>query len=69
MTDIQLGFFSHAHCFRCNYTAQFDKFEFRKNIIDKTENTEVLMELIQLRIICPICKDEHCEGLFPHDVN
>jgi hypothetical protein len=63
-TDIQLGSFSHAHCFNCKYLAEVDKFDWRKNVIAASG-----MELIQLRLICPICQDEHCEGLFPNEVN
>lgn len=63
--DLQLGTFSHAHCFNCKMTAEIGKFGWRKNVIVASEG----IELIQLRIICPICKDEHCEGLFPHELN
>lgn len=65
--DLQLGSFSHAHCFNCKYRATIDKFDWRKNVIAKGVDNE--MELIQLRIICPVCKDEHCDGLFPNEMN
>lgn len=45
--------------------AEIERFDLRKNVIGKNENAEV----IQLIIICPICKDEHCEGLFINEVN
>lgn len=64
--ELQLGSFSHAHCFNCKYRSVIDKFELRKNVIGGNEEG---LELIQLIIVCPICRDEHCEGLFPHDVN
>lgn len=64
-TELQLGTFSHAHCFNCKHTAKIEAFGWRKNVIVAGEG----VELIQLRIICPICQDQHCEGLFPHDVN
>jgi hypothetical protein len=63
--DLQLGSFTHAYCFNCKHLADIDKFEWRKNVIVVNEG----IELIQLRIICPICQDQHCEGLFPHEVN
>lgn len=66
IAEMQLGTFSHAHCFNCKKTAEIDKFEYRKNII---ASNDAGMELIQLVIICPVCKDEHCEGLFPHEIN
>lgn len=63
--DINLGTFTHAYCFNCKYMATIDKFDWRKNVIAKSE----FGELIQLRLICPICNDEHCEGLYPHEAN
>lgn len=68
MENIKFGNFTHAHCFNCKLTALIDKFDYRKNVISSSNETGQL-ELIQLIIICPICRDEHCEGLFPHDVN
>ena len=63
--DLQLGTFSYAHCFNCKYFAEIGKFDYRKNIMAKNDVAEV----IHLVIICPICHDEHCEGLFPNEVN
>jgi len=63
--DLNLGSFSHAHCYRCKHTGEIDKFGWRKSVIVASEG----LELIQLRLICPICSGQDCEGLFPHDVN
>ena len=63
--DLQLGPLTHASCFKCKYFADIDKFDWRKNVISKTDT----LELIQLVIICPVCRDENCEGLYPNEVN
>lgn len=59
-TEMNFGTFSHAHCFRCNKTAEIGKFDYRKKVI---ASNDAGMELIQLVIICPVCKDKTMKTL------
>jgi hypothetical protein len=63
--DVQFGSFTHAKCFNCNHLGQIESFD--SVSIDIAKSTNITMT--QLVLICPICKDQHCEGVFPNEVN
>lgn len=69
-TQIQLGNFTHGHCFKCGHMGSIGNFESKKINEAKSEGEDgMTMEFFQLILKCPMCGDEFCEAIFPNEVN
>lgn len=60
--------FTHAECLNCGHTAKIETFGSFEMKMNKNEDSK-LIQMTQVIVICPICQDDHCVGLFPSDLN
>jgi hypothetical protein len=66
-TQMQFTTFTHGKCTKCGYLALTDRFEHRQEVLGESEDGSIGM--YRLVLVCPICSDEFCEGVFPNEVN
>lgn len=59
--------FTHAKCRRCGRFGKLDSFEVKNEVIGVSDCGNMSIE--QLVIKCPLCGDDHCEGVFQDEIN
>lgn len=68
-TNMQLGSFTHAKCMNCGHLGKIESFDSKENPNVTFENIPDGIQVSCPVFICPICKSDSTEALFPNEVN
>lgn len=67
--DMQQTNFSHAKCLHCGHLGKIETFETMKDTRVTFTHVEGFGEPMAIVFVCPICKSQNTEALFPNEIN